>query len=62
MGNNPASAGLKPEEITDRLFTVINIANTACYCEQDKTEVYILQSLFRHVAGLLADLIDDIGA
>jgi hypothetical protein len=62
MGNNPANAGLKPEEITDRLYTIRNIANAAFYCDQDKTEVCILQDLFKHVAGLVVGLIDDIGA
>jgi len=60
MNRQPAERGPVTEQITSRLYTIRNIANLAVVCPQEEAEVYVLQDVLEHIAGMVQSLIEEL--
>ena len=56
MNTQPTKPALNMGAITQRLYTIRNIANLAAYSE--KAEAYVLQDVIEHVSQMVHDLIE----
>ena len=62
MNNQAAKPAIDKSGITMRLYTIQNIANLAAEYPESKAEAHILQDIAGHIAGMINELIEDIGA
>jgi hypothetical protein len=62
MNNQKNNTELDKSGVTHRLFLIRNIAALAAHFPEEKAEVYLLQNVVNHIADMVADLIEDIGA
>lgn len=60
MNKQPSKCSLIPEQITSRLYTIRNIANIAVLCPQEEVEIYVLQDVIEHIAGMVQSLIEEL--
>jgi len=60
--NKTDKNNLNKTDVTCRLYSIKNIVILAAYCDENKVEAYHLQGVASHIADMIDDLIEDIGA
>jgi hypothetical protein len=62
MHNQKNNAEIDKTGMTGRLYSIRNVAILAAKCPENSVEVYLLQDIANHIADMVQELIEDIGA
>jgi hypothetical protein len=60
MIEHQLKSSIDTAKISQRLFTIRNIANLAVLCPDTNAEAYVLQDILDHISELVQNIIEEI--